>query len=576
MIGQLSGTAATLLASAPGAGAETMFWPLFFQLVLLLAAALFMGMLFERLGQSAILGYLLAGTLMGPAALGAIDAGSGVPVLAELGVSLLLFAIGLEFSARRLLKLGKIALGGGSLQVLITLGAGSGLALACGLGLRASLCVGAMVALSSTACVLRILVDRGEIDSLHGRSALGILLLQDIAVVPLVLLVTMLGGAGSAAEMGVGFLKAVGVIVALVGGFYLLSNFVLPRLLKTLSLSRDRELLILLAVVLAMGSAGAAHAVNISPALGAFIAGIMLAESPFATQIRSDISALRALFVTLFFASVGMLGDPAWILRNAPAVAVVVCLMVAGKAAIIAAVAGFFKRPLPHAVATGLSLAQVGEFGVVIAGIAHRDGLLDAPTFQLLVSGTLISLFLTPFLVRAALPFGRALERRWPGAGAVGASAGGDGADRGTRSGHVLVVGFGPAGQRVAEELQSGGRDALILDLRPPNVDLARSMGFEAALGDATNLDLLIHHGIATARAIVITVPDHRAAAAIAAAVRNLSPGIHIIARARYHNSAPELERAGGVAVVDEEIVTGHRLAAAVRAVFVQEGASRE
>ncbi len=541
------------------------FWPIFFQLLILLSAALLLGMLFERLGQSAILGYLLAGTLMGPAVLGAVHADSGVPVIAELGVSMLLFAIGLEFSMRHLLRLGSLALGGGTLQICLTLAAGYGVASAFGFGLGTALAIGAMVALSSTACVLRILIDRGEIDSIHGRSALGILLMQDIAVVPLVLLVTLLGGAGTIAEMGVGFAKAGGVIVALIGGFYLLSNYVLPRLLKSLSLSRDRELLILLAVVLAMGSAGAAHAVGISPALGAFIAGIMLAESPFATQIRSDISALRALFITLFFASVGMLADPLWIAQHAAQVALVVALFVVGKALLITGIALLFKQPLQYALATGISLAQVGEFGIVIAGIAHSDGLLDDPTFQLLVSATLISLFLTPFLLRAALPIGRALQKRLPTKNIASRTAADSGAAE-PLSGHVIVVGFGPAGQRVAEELANQNRTALILDLRPPNIALANSMGFAAELGDSTHLDVLLHHGITRARAIVITVPDHRATTQITVATRHLAPDIHIIARARYHNSVAELERPGGVVVIDEEFATGERLAEAVRA----------
>jgi len=541
-------------------------WPVLFQLVLLLAAALLLGMLLERLGQSAILGYLLAGTLMGPSMLNVVHADSGVPILAELGVSLLLFAIGLEFSATRLIRLGRLALGGGTLQVLLTLGLASTIAWLSGVGGKTALAIGAMVALSSTACVLRVLIDRGEIDSVHGRSALGILLLQDVAVVPLVLFVTMLGGSGTLAEMGIGFLKAVGLIIALVGGFYLLSNFVLPRVLTTLSLSRDRELLVLLAVILAMGSAGAAHALSISPALGAFIAGIMLAESPFATQIRSDISALRALFVTLFFASVGMLGDPVWIATHLWQVGVVLTLIVAGKALIITLLAAAFNRTPKHAVATGVSLAQVGEFGVVIGGIAQGTGLLEDFAFRLIVSATLLSLFLTPFLVRAALPIGAAVERFWPRKWLGKTAAHRDEEEAHViRSGHVLVAGFGPSGQCVAKELVRSKKDAVVLDLRPSNVELARSMGLDAVLGDATNLDILLHHGIAGAEAMVITVPDHRAACQIVASVRTLAPGISIIARSRYHPFVFELERAGATVVVDEEFVTANRLAAAVR-----------
>lgn len=552
----------------PLAAAVSDVWPVFFQLVLLLSAALVLGMLFDRLGQSAILGYLLAGTLLGPEVLNVVHAGSGVPILAELGVSLLLFAIGLEFSLHRLLRLGKIAVIGGTLQVILTLALGCGIAMAVGFSPRVALVIGAMVALSSTACVLRVLTDRAELDSIHGRSALGILLLQDIAVVPLVLLVTMLGGAGTLVEMGLGFVKAVGLIGVLIGGFHLLSNFVLPRMLKSLSLARDRELLILLAVILAVGSACAAHALDVSPALGAFIAGIMLAESPFATQIRSDIGALRTLFVTLFFASMGMLGDPGWILMNAGWVALVVGLIVIGKAAIITIVAVILKRPLKHAFATGLVLAQVGEFGVVIGGIAQADSLLDDDTFRLLVSATLVAFFLTPFLIRSALPLGGWLATRASGMLPKLTAETEDAQSVPRREQHVIVIGFGPSGQRVVDELHKQKLDLHILDLRPANIELACSMGYNADLGDATNLDVLLHHGIMEAQAVVITIPDHKAVCHVAAAVRNLTPGISIIARARYHPFVSELERAGATVVVDEESVTGNRLAAATRSVL--------
>lgn len=550
------------------AAADSGVWPVFFQLVVLLSAALLLGMLFERFGQSAILGYLLAGTLLGPAVLNLVDGGAGIPILAELGVSLLLFAIGLEFSLNRLLRLGRIAMLGGSLQIVLTLALGCGVALAVGFDMRVALVIGAMVALSSTACVLRVLTDRAELDSIHGRSALGILLLQDIAVVPLVLLVTMLGGGGTLVEMGVGFAKAVGLIVVLVGGFYLLSNFVLPRMLARLSLARDRELLILLAVILALGSASAAHSLQISPALGAFIAGIMLAESPFSTQIRSDVSALRALFVTLFFASMGMLGDPGWISMNLGKVALAVMLIILGKAMVIAIITAILKRPLRHAIATGISLAQVGEFGVVIGGIAHGDKLLTDDTFRLFVSATLVAFFLTPLLIRRALPLGTLMAKWLPGGKTCLDPEKSDQPSGPPRSSHILVVGFGPSGQRVAEDLENRKLDFHILDLRPANIELAQSIGYEAHLGDATNLEVLLHHGVEQAQVVVITVPDHRTVCHVAAAIRTLSPDTAIVARARYHPFVSELEQAGAAVVVDEESVTGHRLAAAVRAVL--------
>lgn len=558
---------------AAGTGDTSAVWPIFLQLVLLLLVALCIGMLFERLGQSAILGYLLAGTIMGPAVLNIVDEESGVPILAELGVSMLLFAIGLEFSAKRLLQLGDIALIGGSIQVAATLLIVALVCMASGLSTPIALAVGATIALSSTACVLRVLTDRAELDSIHGRSALGILLLQDVAVVPLVLIVSMLGGSGSAGQMALAFLEGIGFIALMIGGFFLLSHFLLPRILKNLSFSRDRELLILLAVILALGSASVAHFLDISPALGAFIAGIMLAESPFATQIRADISALRSLFITLFFTSVGMLGDPVWIFHHALEVGLVVGVIVLGKAAIISMIAVALKRPLKHAIATGVSLAQVGEFGVVIAGIAHQDELIPDELFRLLVSSTLISLFATPLLVKSALFVGSGLASYFSGLNLHTSSPEPGESEESEKFRHrIFVVGFGPSGQCVADDLKKNGRDFIVLDLREPNIEMARTRGYRAELGDATNPELLLHHGITEASAVVITVPDHRAVCHIVSVVRDLSPSVGIIARARYHPFVADLEKAGATVVVDEEFVTGRRLASAARALISRFG----
>ncbi|MBL9158341.1 MAG: cation:proton antiporter [Verrucomicrobiales bacterium] len=552
------------------AAAESGVWEAVFQLFALLAAALVIGMLFERFGQSAILGYLIAGMVLGPQVLGVVSKDSGVPVIAELGVSLLLFTIGLEFSARRLLRLGPVAGLGGSLQVVATLFLSTGLAMLFGQDLKAALCIGSAVALSSTACVLRLLTDRSEIDSVHGRTALGILLLQDIAVVPLVLFVTMLAGGGGPSEMILGLGKAVGLIVAMVAGFRILAGWVIPSVMKQLSLSRDRELLVLLAVVLATGSALAAHALELSPALGAFIAGMMLAESPFSTQIRADVGGLRILFVTLFFASVGMLGDPVWIAGNFPAVIGLTVLIIAGKGLVVALVARAFRLPARYALATGLALAQVGEFGVVIAGIAKSGGVLEDEPFRLLVSATLLALFATPLLVRIARPAGRKLED-WLMRSRKAATDREAVTNPSADSRLVFIIGFGPAGQRVATDLdQMENLSCLVIDLRPANIDLAKSMGLHAVLGDATHLEFLIHHGIEQADAAIITVPDHRTVVRLVGSIRQLGDDIAIVARARYHAFTDEVIEAGATVTVDEEQVTGRRLIAATREVLRQ------
>ena len=541
------------------AAVQSEVWEVLFQLLILLAAALVIGMVFERFRQSAILGYLIAGMLLGPGVLNIIDSDSGVPLIAELGVSLLLFAIGLEFSARRLIKLGPAAGIGGMLQVSITLALGALVCVVVGLELKSALAVGATIALSSTACVLRLLIERAEFDSVHGRTALGILLLQDVAVVPLVLFVTMLTEDGGLGAVGLGLAKAFGLILALVIAFLILSRFILPGMMKQLSLARDRELLVLLAIVLAIGSAVSAHALELSPALGAFLAGMMLAESPFATQIRSDIGGLKIIFITLFFASVGMLGDPVWIARNPVSVLAATLAILVGKSIIITLIALMFRLPVRQAVASGVVLAQVGEFGIVIGGIAYQGGLVNEEITRLIVSATLLTLFTTPMLVKFAVPLGHKIHRL------IRPSTAGDDpspqmAPREQRN-LVIIVGFGPSGQKVAEEIRAHDEiDSIVVDMRPHNIDLARSMGLNAALGDAATLDFLLRNGLSRAKAIVITIPDHRTSIRIVESVRTLSDRTAIIVRARYHSFVEDLERAGATITVDEEYHTGSTL----------------
>jgi CPA2 family monovalent cation:H+ antiporter-2 len=497
--------------------------------------------------------------LLGPGVFNVISEDSGVPLIAELGVSLLLFAIGLEFSTRRLMKLGRVAGIGGMLQVSLTLGLAALVCLFTGLEIKSSLAVGATVALSSTACVLRLLNERAELDSVHGRTSLGILLLQDVAVVPLVLFVTMLAEDGGMAQVGIGLAKACGLILALVISFLILSRFVLPGMMRQMSLARDRELLVLLAIVLAIGSSVSAHALDLSPALGAFLAGMMLAESPFATQIRSDIGGLKIIFITLFFASVGMLGDPVWIAQNPLPVLATTLAILLGKCFIITLIALLFRLPLRHAFASGIVLAQVGEFGIVIGGIAYQGGLVSDEITQLIVSSTLLTLFATPMLVKLAVPLGYRIHRLTRPKTAADNPLTQMASPQ--KRNLVIIVGFGPSGQKVAEEIQAHDNiDCLVIDIRANNVDLAQSMGLKAALGDASNLDFILHHGLSRARAIIITIPDHRTAIRIVESVRTLSDRTAIIVRARYHTFVDELARAGATITVDEEYYTGKKL----------------
>ncbi|MHC4450198.1 MAG: cation:proton antiporter domain-containing protein, partial [Planctomycetota bacterium] len=375
-------------------------WTLLLEIVVLLGAALVLGGLFARIGQSPLLGYLLAGMVVGaPGGWDFVQSDKDIDAIAELGVTLLLFSLGLEFSWRRLRGLGTSTLFGGVLQVVLTGAVVVATALAFGLPGNEAVAVGAMLALSSTAAVLRMLMDRAEIDSPHGRHAVAILLVQDMAVIPLAVLVSILGMGGTAqetaAELGRILLMGGGLVVVL----YLFVTQVAVRALGALTIERTRELTTLLSVLLGLASAWAAHAAGISPAIGSFLAGMILGASPFATQVRADIASFRIVLLTLFFSAVGMKSDPLWIKNHLPLVLGTSAALIVGKSVLVWGVLRLLGTPNRIGASAGLSLAQIGEFAFVLGGIGVAGGFVSDQTNALVVSCAIVTLFATPSLV---------------------------------------------------------------------------------------------------------------------------------------------------------------------------------
>ena len=529
-------------------------WEIIAKLVLLFTAAFALGAAAQRLRQSAIVGYLVAGTVLGSAL---FDREVLLP-WGEIGVSLLLFSIGLEFSFGRLRRMGAVALAGGGLQVVVTL-----LLFAAMFAVRhpfgMSIAWGEIVTVSSTAIVLRMLTARAEMDSVPGRTALGILLAQDVAVVPLVLALTVVSHGGT----GWGVLAQIGRSVAAAGGlvavFYLLFYQLIPRLLMRGGVFADRELVVVLAVVIALGSSWAAHSLGLSPALGAFLAGMLLAESPFASQIRADVGSLRTLFVTLFFTAVGMLAEPAWFAVNWAEVLGWLALVFVGKAFVVFVIGVAFRLHPAHALATGIALAQVGEFSFVLAAEARRGGLITEHVFSLAVSVTILSMFLAPYMVTYARPAARRIVAAFS-RGRTPMPAADDGPAP-EREGRVFIVGFGPAGRKVARALVEHGIRPHVVELNPASVKAARRMGLAVQVGDASQADIIAHLGIDKACVVVVTVPDPSSARRILQNIHGLSPAASVIVRSRYHIATAELWGLGSAFVVDEENVVGRELA---------------
>lgn len=551
-------------------------WTALADVLILLVAAMVLGGAFERFKQNAILGYLLAGTIVGPHALDLIPNHQALLSITELGVSLLLFVIGLEFSWRRLQSLGVVALGGGSLQVLVTTALSTVAGMMLGLEAKEAFVVGCILALSSTAVVVRILTDRMAIDSGYGRNALGILLLQDIFVIPLVIAVSVLGGDDAASQIHWVVAQALGAAIVLIGGFYLLLHHIVPRLLAQEEAMRNRDLPVLLAMSTAIGSAWCAHALGLSPVLGAFVAGVLLAESQFATQIRADVAPLKALFLTLFFSSIGALINLVWVLENWRLVIVLVFVIVCGKLIIVALVTRLFRVSAGLSVATGFCLAQVGEFSFVLADVARSGDVISGELFELMITVAVATLLLTPYLVSSAPRVARFVDRF--GFDAIGKSSGKEQRvcpeepqpeepphEELQIENHIVIVGFGPAGRQVAEKLLKEGHSLLVIELNPRIIGEARALGIPVVAGDASRWELLERACIASAKAVVVAVPDPAIAKQITAQVCDMAPKAFVVTRSRYHRGVPDLMRLRVGAVVDEEKEVGRRLAFEIR-----------
>ncbi|MFG0256959.1 MAG: cation:proton antiporter [Phycisphaerales bacterium JB043] len=533
-------------------------WELLLDVVMLLGSCLVVGFLFARIGQNPIVGYLLAGmALGGPWAGQLIETSEELDTLAELGVSLLLFSIGLEFSWIRLRSMERSIWVVGIAQILVTTFIAAGIAVVLTGNARVSLAIGMMISLSSTAVVLRVLMERAEIDSRSGRTALAVLLVQDIAIIPFAIAFTFLvpGDAegGVAGRLWQMLLSMAGLIV----GLYIILTHVALRVLHSLSPARVRELLVILATTTGLASAWVSHEIGLSPAIGAFLAGMFLGGSPFATQIRADIASLRVLLLTLFFGTAGMVADPTWIGNNILLVLGVSLAVIVGKALIIWIILTIVQMPHPVGVGTGLRLAQVGEFSFVLAALGISLGVFDSETQNLIVSVAIVTLILAPLLIVHAPKLGI-----WVGMKLGSTFDTQDVLEQIEREPcDTIVIGYGPAGLRAAKALEHSGRRVLVIEMNTSGAARARRHGFDAIVGDATQVDVLEHAHIEQAQTVLITIPSRSTALTIMAHVRRLAPTSHIIVRARYLQHVGDFVRAGANLVLDDETQVGDALA---------------
>jgi CPA2 family monovalent cation:H+ antiporter-2 len=518
-------------------------------LVVVFAAAVVVVAGLRRAGVPAIAGFILTGVLVGPTSLRLVGNTEQVEQLAEVGVVLLLFGIGLELSLERLRRLWKAVLLGGGIQVAVTIGCAAAVGVAYGLEPGAAVFLGCVVAVSSTAVVLRGLSRRGELDAPHGRLAVGILVFQDLCVVPMILAVPFLAGQGGSIQE---VLLASGKAVAILAGVLLAAGFLVPRVLGFVARTRERDLFVLSVFLVCFGTAWAVSFAGISLALGAFLGGMVVAGSEFRHQALTDLIPARDALSGLFFVSVGMLLDVSDVWEHLLPTVGLLAAILAGKFVIILVTALILKLPMRVGILSAATLCQVGEFSFVLLKAASGTGLLgDALSHNLLVA-IILSMLLTPLAIAfgphlagsaARIPWlNRALDAQPPGVDSEE-----------PHRDHVLVAGYGMAGRAVCRELRRRGVPYLAVDLNPDNVHAAHDAGDRAVLGDFIQVEVLEELGCAEARLVVVAINDPKATESATRTIKTVAPGVPILVRTAYEMDRDSILAAGADRVVTAE-----------------------
>jgi len=532
--------------------------PVLTEIVIIFGLSLTVLFVCHRLRVPAIVGYLVTGALAGPQGLGFIKAVHEVETMAEIGVVMLLFSIGIEFSMKNLLRIKRAVLLGGSLQVLLTLGASFAVAREFGQPAGRSVFIGFLVCLSSTAIVLKLLQERAEIDSPHGRTTIGILIFQDIIIVPMLLLTPLLAGkTGSpGSSLLILLLKGVGVIFLVV----LSARWVVPQLLFQIARTRSRELFLLGIIVICLGVAWLTYKIGLSLAFGAFLAGLIISESEYSHQAFSNILPLRDIFTSFFFVSIGMLLNVGFLFQHPGTIAVeaggvLVVKVVMGAMAIL-----FLGLPLRTSILGGMALAQIGEFSFVLSRQGVGYGLLPGDLYQFFLDVSVLTMAATPFILAASSPVadffsrmplpGRLKRGLYPVPGMAEMN------EAIHLDNHLIIIGFGVNGRNVARAARFSGIPYVVVELNPETVRTERGKGENIYYGDATQEAVLANAHIREARILVIVIPDAAATRRITALARRLNPDVHIITRTRFVEEVDPLYHLGADEVIPEEFET--------------------
>lgn len=519
-------------------------------IAIIIVAALLGGLVAMRLRQPLILGYIVAGILLGPYTGGVtVSNVHDIELLAEIGVALLLFALGIEFSFKELQPVRQIALIGTPLQILLTILLGVGIGRVLGWSWFVSLWFGALISLSSTMVILKTLMSEGRMGTLSSRIMIGMLIVQDLAVVPMMIILPELGDLESGlVTLGGAVLRAAIFLATMI----LVGTRLVPRLMVYIARWNSRELFLLAITAIGLGVGYTTYLFGLSFAFGAFVAGMVLSESEHSHQALSDILPLRDLFSLLFFVSVGMLLDPTFFFENIGTIALVILVVSLGKSIIFAALARLFRYGNVVPIAVGLGLFQVGEFSFVLARVGLARDVITSELYSLILSVAIFTMLLTPLASKLIEPLYR-LRKRWfkfEPLNTVNLPEEG-------LSNHVIIVGFGRVGEFVANVLQRLHLQFVVIELDQRRMEHAKEAGYPVIYGDATQQPILEAAHLTAGRLLLVTVPAVAVTQAVVTSVRRLCPELHIVVRAEGLAQLRLLQELGVYEVVQPESEAG-------------------
>jgi len=506
--------------------------PLLNDIVIIFVLSIAILFICHRLRVPAIVGFLLAGILAGPYGLGLVKAVHEVELLAEVGVVLLLFTIGIELSLEKLLQIKKSVLMGGSIQVLLTFLVTFVIVRQLGQPVGNSIFIGFLISLSSTAIVLKLIQERAEVDSPHGRTALGILIFQDIIIVPMILITPLLAGAPGGAGESVLVLIAKGI--GIIGLVIVSAKWIVPQVLYQIARTRSRELFILSIVVICLAVAWITSSAGLSLALGAFLAGLIISESEYSHQALGSILPFRDVFTSFFFVSIGMLLDVGFLFRQPGTIALIALGILVLKSIIACFATVLLGFPFRTSILVGLALSQVGEFSFILSKTGVEHGLLTGNIYQMFLAFSVLSMAATPFIITLAprladiilrLPLPKRLISGFYPVPEIKVKS---------KKDHLIIIGFGVNGRNVARAARLSGIPYVIIEMNPETVKSEQAKGEPSYYGDSTQEVVLQRANIKDARIVVTAINDPAATRRITEIIRRLNKKVHLIVRTRY------------------------------------------